>query len=286
MRRGSIRSGRVRDLITDEEFLRIVRYLKPRYGLDLEQKKVIVNGRMENYIKAGGWHNFNAYMDDVENDRSGNLEMILVSMLTTNHTYFMREFEHFEYFRKVVLPWLKTKESAKKDLRIWCGAASTGEEPYMIAMVLQDFFGVEHNMWDTKVLATDVSTKVLKKAMAGIYTGEQLKDVPEQWKRHFFRLDKVSGQYIVKDELKSEVLFRQFNLMEAFPFKKKLHTIFLRNVMIYFDERTKAELLRKVYDSLEPGGYLFIGMTETLDRNTVPFQIIQPSIFRKQGGNS
>ena len=286
MRRGSIRSGRVRDLITDEEFLRIVRYLKPRYGLDLEQKKVIVNGRMENYIKAGGWHNFNAYMDDVENDRSGNLEMILVNMLTTNHTYFMREFEHFEYFRKVVLPWLKTKESAKKDLRIWCGAASTGEEPYTIAMVLADFFGLEKNQWDTKVLATDVSTKVLKKAMAGIYTGEQLKDVPEQWKRHFFRLDKVSGQYIVKDELKSEVLFRQFNLMEAFPFKKKLHTIFLRNVMIYFDERTKAELLRKVYDSLEPGGYLFIGMTETLDRNTVPFQIIQPSIFRKQGGNS
>ncbi len=273
-------------MITDEEFLRIVKYLKPRYGLDLEQKKVIVNGRMENYIRAGGWPNFNAYMDDVEKDRSGNLEMILVNMLTTNHTYFMREFEHFEYFRKIVLPWLKTKESAKRDLRIWCGAASTGEEPYMIAMVLKDFFGMEHNMWDTKVLATDVSTKVLKQAMAGIYSGEQLKNVPEQWKRHFFQLDKISGQYIVKDELKSEVLFRQFNLMESFPFKKKLHTIFLRNVMIYFDERTKAELLKKVYDSLEPGGYLFIGMTETLDRNTVPFQIIQPSIFRKQGGNN
>lgn len=268
-------------MITDEEFLRIVRYLKPRYGLDLQQKKVIVNGRLENYIKAGGWANFNAYMDAVENDRSGNLEKTLVNMLTTNHTYFMREFDHFDYFKKVVLPGLKTKESAKKDLRIWCGAASTGEEPYMIAMVLKDFFGLEYKAWDTKILATDVSTKVLQQAVRGIYREEQLKNIPEQWKRSFFKIDKISGQYIVKDELKQEVLFRQFNLMDPFPFRKKMHTIFLRNVMIYFDEKTKAELLRKVYDCLEPGGYLFIGMTETLDRNTVPFQIIQPSIFRK-----
>ena len=271
-------------MITDEEFLRIVRYLKPRYGLDLEQKKVIVNGRMENYIRAGGWANFNQYMDAVESDRSGRLEMILVNMLTTNHTYFMREFGHFDFFRKVVLPWLKAKESAKKDLRIWCGAASTGEEPYMIAMVLQDFFGIEHNQWDTKVLATDVSTKVLKQAIAGIYDEEGLKKVPEQWKRHFFKQDKISGQYMVKDELKKEVIFRQFNLMEPFPFRKKLHTVFLRNVMIYFDEKTKQEVVQKVYDALEPGGYLFIGTTETLDRSSTPFQIIQPSIFRKKEG--
>ena len=206
-------SGGLSGLITDEEFLRIVRYLKPRYGLDLEQKKVIVNGRMENYIKAGGWANFSAYMDAVERDASGKLEMILVNMLTTNHTYFMREFEHFEYFRKVVLPWMKEKESGRKDLHIWCGAASTGEEPYMIAMVLRDFFGAEHGSWDTKVLATDVSTKVLQQALAGIYTAEHLKEVPEQWKRNSFRQDKVSGQYMVKEELKGEVIFRQFNLM-------------------------------------------------------------------------
>ena len=241
---------------------------------------------MENYIRAGGWANFGAYMDALERDASGKLESILVNMLTTNHTYFMREFEHFDYFRKVVLPWLKVTEGAKRDLHIWCGAASTGEEPYMIAMVLRDFFGMERNDWDTKVLATDVSTKVLQKALAGIYTAEQLKQVPEHWKKSFFRLDKASGQYQVKDELKKEVIFRQFNLMDPFPFKKKMHTIFLRNVMIYFDEKTKAELLRKVYDVLVPGGYLFIGMTETLDRNTVPFQIIQPSIFRKQGGSN
>ncbi len=271
-------------MMTDEEFLRIAAHMKQRYGIDLGQKKVIMNGRLENHIKAGGWDSFHAFMNALESDRSGKLEKELVNLLTTNHTYFMREFEHFEFFKRVVLPWLKKKEQNTKDLRIWCGAASTGEEPYMIAMVLWDFFGLEHASWDTKVLATDVSTRVLQQANEGLYSEDHLKDLPDQWKRHFFK--KVGeGMFRVTDELKQEVLFRQFNLMSPFPFKKKMHTIFLRNVMIYFDGNTKLELLQKVYDCLEPGGYLFIGMTETLDRAQIPFQIVQPSIFRKQGGS-
>lgn len=268
-------------MITDEEFLRISTFMKQRYGIDLSQKKVIVNGRLENYIKRGGWSSFNDFINAVENDNTGMQEKMLVNFLTTNHTYFMREFEHFEYFKTVVLPWLKKKESATKDLRVWCGAASSGEEPYMIAMVLSDFFGLEREQWDTKVLATDISTKVLQQAMAGVYSAEQLNKLPEQWKRHFFKSIAGGTQYRVTDELKREVIFRQFNLMDPFPFKKQMHTIFLRNVMIYFDERTKRELVQKVYDALVPGGYLFIGTTETLDRGSTPFQIIQPSIFRK-----
>lgn len=268
-------------MITDEEFLRISTFMKQRYGIDLSQKKVIVNGRLENYIKRGGWSSFNDFINAVENDKTGMQEKMLVNFLTTNHTYFMREFEHFEYFKTVVLPWLKKKESATKDLRVWCGAASSGEEPYMIAMVLSDFFGLEREQWDTKVLATDISTKVLQQAMAGVYSAEQLNKLPEQWKRHFFKSIAGGAQYKVTDELKREVIFRQFNLMDPFPFKKQMHTIFLRNVMIYFDERTKRELVQKVYDALVPGGYLFIGTTETLDRGSTPFQIIQPSIFRK-----
>ncbi|MBD5529957.1 MAG: protein-glutamate O-methyltransferase CheR [Lachnospiraceae bacterium] len=269
-------------MMTDEEFLRIAGHMKQRYGIDLSQKKVIMNGRLENHIKSGGWSSFHAFMNDLEKDSSGRLEKELVNLLTTNHTYFMREFEHFEFFKSVVLPELKQKEQNTKDLRIWCGAASTGEEPYMIAMVLKDFFGLESSSWDTKVLATDISTKVLQQAIAGIYNEEQLKSIPDQWKRHFFKKT-PEGMFMVKDELKQEVIFRQFNLMSPFPFKKRMHTIFLRNVMIYFDENTKNELLQKVYDFLEPGGYLFIGMTETVDRAHIPFELVQPSIFRKQG---
>lgn len=271
-------------MITDEEFRRISVFMKQRYGIDLSQKKVIVNGRLENYIRTSGWKNFHEYMDAVERDSTGTQEKMLVNFLTTNHTYFMREFEHFDFFKGTVLPWLRNKESSRKDLRIWCGAASTGEEPYMIAMVLADFFGLERNQWDTKVLATDISTKVLQQAMAGVYSAEQLQNLPEQWKRHFFKAVAGGSQYRVKEELKQEVIFRQFNLMDPFPFKKRMHTIFLRNVMIYFDEKTKQELVQKVYDALEPGGYFFIGTTETIDRSNTPFQIIQPSIFRKKEG--
>lgn len=268
-------------MMTDAEFLRIAGHMKQCYGIDMSQKKVIMNGRLEGYITRAGFSSFSEYINALEHDKTGELEKVLVNLLTTNHTYFMREFEHFEYFRQVVLPWAKQKAGATKDIRVWCGAASTGEEPYMIAMVLKDFFGLEHKEWDTKVLATDVSTKVLRQAMAGVYTAEQLKNMPDQWKRHFFKEVKGAGQYKVTDELKQEVLFRQFNLMSPFPFKKPMHTVFLRNVMIYFDEPTKRELIRKVYEYLEPGGYLFIGMTENLDRSETPFQIIQPSIFRK-----
>ncbi len=268
-------------MLSDEEFLRIAGYMKQHYGIDLSQKKIIINGRLENYIRKGGFHSFSEFMNAVEHDETGRQEKMLVNFLTTNHTYFMREFEHFDYFRQVVLPWLKEKEKRTKDLRIWCGAASSGEEPYMIAMVLSEFFGLERDQWDTKILATDISTKVLQKAVAGVYNEEQLDRLPEQWKRHYFKTVPGSDQYVVKDELKKEVIFRQFNLMDPLPFKRKLHTVFLRNVMIYFDEATKRDLVQRVYNAMEPGGYLFIGTTETLDRSSTQFQIIQPSIFRK-----
>ena len=271
-------------MITEEEFKRVAVYMKDNYGIDMSQKKVIINGRLENYLRKSGYSNLNAYMDALKRDRSGQLDKMLVNLLTTNHTYFMREFEHFEYFRKVVLPWLKTKEAAKKDLRIWCGAASTGEEPYMIAMVLSEFFGIERDKWDMRILATDVSTRVLQQAVAGVYSAEQLRNLPKQWVKNFFKPVAGGTQYLVKDELKQQILFRKFNLMNPLPFRKKMHTVFLRNVMIYFDEPTKNALLQRVYECLEPGGYLFIGTTETLDRNSTPFQIIQPSIFRKKEG--
>ncbi|MCD7709560.1 MAG: protein-glutamate O-methyltransferase CheR [Clostridiales bacterium] len=268
-------------VMTDAEFDRIYRFLKERYGVDMRGKKEIVNGRMENFLRTSEWDSYTAFMDAIEADESGELEKSLVDMLTTNHTFFMREAEHFEYLRDTVLPWIRKKEENTRDVRIWCGASSTGEEPYAIAMVLADFFGLEFDKWDTQVLATDISEHVLRQAIAGIYSAEQIDALPETWRRRFFRRKPGEDFYQATDELKKQVLFRKFNLMEPFPFHRKMHVIFLRNVMIYFDDRTKAELIRKVYDTLEPGGYLFIGRTETLDRGSTPFTMIKPSIFKK-----
>lgn len=270
-----------KSMMTEQEFMRIALFLKRKYGIDMERKRAIVEGRLENYVKSEGWMTYSQYMDAVEKDISGALEKKLVDLLSTNHTYFMRESEHFDFMKKEILPWLKEKESKSRDLHIWCAASSSGEEPYTIAMVLMDFFGLEHHQWDTQVLATDVSTEILKQAIKGVYTKEQISPLPEHWKRRFFRNIVGTDQYKVTEELKKEVLFRKFNLMDPFPFRRKMHVIFLRNVMIYFDDVTKQRLLQKIYDSLEPGGYLFLGKTETLNRDNVPFHLVTPSVFRK-----
>lgn len=267
--------------MTDEEFARIYRYVKSNYGIDMARKKEIMTGRLDNFVTNGGWTSFDAFMNAVQADPTGQLEKKLLGMLTTNHTYFMREYEHLDYLQKVVLPELQKKEARTKDLGIWCGAASSGEEPYMLAMLIKDYFGLEHHNWDTTILATDISSEILEKAVRGVYTAEQIEDMPAQWKRRYFKPLPDGVHYEVTQEIKKEILFRKFNLMNPFLFKRKFHVIFLRNVMIYFDAKTKQELLRKVYNSLEPGGYLFIGRTETIDRSVVPFHMIQPSIFRK-----
>lgn len=266
--------------MTEDEFLRICRFMQNRYGINLERKKEIIEGRLENYIRMNGFDSYTEYMNEVELDITGKREQELVNYLTTNHTFFMREFEHFDFLRQEVLPWLRRQEERGKDLRIWCGAASTGQEPYMLAMLLKDFFGLEHEQWDTRVLATDIATDALQQALLGVYEKEQIENLPDVWKRRFLRR-RDDGRYEVTQEVKNEVLFRQFNLMDVFPFRRKMHIIFLRNVMIYFNKDTKQELIQKVYDVMEPGGYLFIGRTETIDRENTPFKLIQPSIFRK-----
>jgi chemotaxis protein methyltransferase CheR len=264
--------------ITDQEFYRIVRYVKARYGINLEQKRVLICGRLENYLIRNGYNSYDEYMNLVEHDPGSQEAVNLINVLTTNHTYFMREFVHMEFLRNVILPELRKKEAKNKDLRIWSAASSTGEEPYTIAMVLVDFFGLEHKQWDTKILATDLSTKVLQHALSGRYLKEQIEPLPENWKRRFFaRLNE--DEFEVKKELKDEVIFRQFNLMNPLPFRRKFHVVFLRNVMIYFDEQTKHDLVERIYDFMEPGGYLMIGTTESLDKTR--FRYVRPSIYRK-----
>lgn len=267
-------------MITDSEFLRIVTYVKKNFGIDLSQKRVLVGGRLENYLVRNGYANYNEFMEKVEKNPKGAEATDMINILTTNHTYFMRESEHFEFMKNVALPWAKAKARGTKDLRVWCGASSTGEEPYTLAMIIKDFFGVEHAAWDTRLLATDISMKVLNHASRGVYLREDVEPLPVNWKRHYFK--QISQEeFRVKDELKKEVIFKQFNLMDPITFKKKFHIVFLRNVMIYFQDDTKYQLIQRIYDHMEPGGYLFIGLTERLDRQMVKFNYVQPSIYRK-----
>jgi chemotaxis protein methyltransferase CheR len=267
--------------MTDEEFSRIYQFVKSRYGLNVENRKELVTVRLENYVRNAGYPSYNAYMDAVEADYTRRLERDLVNMLMTNHTYFMREPEQFDFLRKVVLPWAYGYAVEKKEISIWCGACSTGEEAYTIAMVMSEFFALEHDHWATRVFATDISTDALQQAIEGIYTKDEVSKLPDAWRRRFFYRCQDGEHYVVKKELEQNVIFHKLNLMDPFPFGHQMHAIFLRNVMIYFDVPTRYQLMQRVYDMLQPGGYLFIGMTETLDVSGLPFETVKPSVFRK-----
>lgn len=268
--------------ITNKEFNLLAAYIKANYGINLkEEKQTLVTGRLHNVLAQNNFNNFSDYYEYVINDKTGTAATTLINKITTNHTYFMRETNHFNYFRDTVLPFLK-RTSRKKDLRIWSAGCSSGEEPYTLAMIIDEYFGNEKAFWDTKVLATDISSKVLEEATKGVYNREKIGTLPSYWKLNYFN-SYDSESYVIIDKIRNEVIFRRFNLMEErFPFKRQFHVIFCRNVMIYFDAETKRNLINKFYNFLEPGGYLFIGHSESINREETKFKYVLPALYRKE----
>ena len=261
--------------LTDREFGELVAYMKTNYGINLEKKRLLIESRLYSVLAEKKVSSFTEYFDLVRRSGSGELNTML-NKLTTNHTYFMREPGHFRFFQDVILPQ-QEKTNREHDLRIWSAGCSTGEEAYTAVMVMKDFFGAQN--WDYRILATDISTRVLEEAQRGVYPEESLKDVPPRWKKRYFGRD---GQtYLLSDEVKREVIFKRLNLMDPFPFTKPFDLIFCRNVMIYFEQETKNGLVAKFYDALKPGGYLFIGHSETIQRDSSGFRYIEPSIYQK-----
>lgn len=267
--------------ITRKEFAKLAEYIEKNYGIHLkEEKKALVINRLYNELINSNCKNFTQYYEYIISDKTGEAVTTLVNKITTNHTFFMRKADHFYYFRDKVLPYLASTVK-DRDLRIWSAGCSTGQEPYTLAMIINDYFKNDKRSWDSKILATDISSKVLNEAMKGIYSKEEIEPLPSLWRLNYFKkLD--DGNYMVVDEIKNEVIYRRFNLMDkVFPFRKKFHVIFCRNVMIYFSQDTKAELVNKFYDIMEYGGYLFIGHTESLSRSESKFQYVMPSVYRK-----
>ena len=268
--------------ITDIEFKKLAGYIKTNYGINLkEEKRTLVTSRLHTVLAENNFKNFTEYYEHIIADRTGGAVAALVNKITTNHTYFMRENAHFFYFRDTVLPYLKSA-SKDNDLRIWSAGCSSGEEPSTLAMIIDEFFGKEKMWWDTKILATDISGKALEKAKKGVYKHEQIATLPSYWKLTYFKkLD--NENYILADKIRNEIIYRKFNLMDdAFPFRRKFHMIFCRNVMIYFDTKTKQELISKFYDLMEYGGYLFIGHSESLNRQETKFSYVMPAVYRKE----
>ena len=266
--------------IEEKDFQRLKAYMQKNFGLNLEKKQTLVEGRLSNVIAQAGYDNFHDYIDAAINDKTGQMLTLLTTKLTTNYSYFMREEAHYNFLSKVALPeW--TGKIRDNDLRIWSAGCSSGDEAYTTAIVVNEYFGSLKSKWDTTILATDISDRALNEARAAVYAESRLDKLPPLWKQKYFTKEGAE-EYRVNPSIAKEVVFARYNLMDPFDrFKRKFHVIFCRNVMIYFDTPTKTELARKFCDVLEPGGYLFIGLSETISGMESRFKQVASAIYRK-----
>lgn len=277
-------NGTVLMPISDQEFNLMRELIYRKFGINLtDQKRSLLVGRLQKLLRQWNFSSFRDYYEHLLNDKSERALGELVDRISTNHTYFNREKDHFDYFLKTALPAVVTRlrKENRQDLRVWCAGCSSGEESYMLVMLMMEYLGRDYPEWNAGVLATDISDRVLSIARNGTYPAERVNQLPEHFRTRYFR-QLGSGQWTVKEELKREVTYRRFNLMnKEFPFKKPFQIIFCRNVMIYFDQPTRETLIGKFHQFTEPGGYLFIGHSETIGRSQNLYRYLMPATYRK-----
>jgi chemotaxis protein methyltransferase CheR len=250
-----------------------------------DKKKALVRGRLNRVLRNRNLRTFKEYLDLVRNDPTGTCLIELVDRISTNHTFFFRESEHFTFLMETAVPELLNRLSSEgpgQEVRIWCAGCATGEEAYTLAMLCQELAQTKGFLGKFKILATDISVTALEGATKGQYNGERIRLVPEALKRKY--LTKIGEDlWEVSPLLKSMVLFKRLNFMDStFPFKNNFHAIFCRNVMIYFDRPTKNGLVERLSSCLFPGHYFFIGHSETLGRDSFDLEYIKPSVYRKK----
>ena len=263
--------------ISDADFTKLVRFVQTNYGIDLSQKRQLITGRLSASIRQKGYSSFADFINNLLKTKDETEVTLLLDKLTTNYTFFMREQDHLDYFRKTIIPDIVRRHQKDKTLAIWSAGCSSGEEPYNISMYLFDYLGADARNWDTRLLATDISSKALASARRGVY---ELPDtIPADWKKKYF-VPQSGGRYSVAPAVKDNVIFQTFNLMDPIKFRRKFDVIFCRNVMIYFDKPTKDALVPRFYDATVPGGYLLISYSENLSQNT-PYRRLATATFQK-----
>ena len=266
-------------VISQKDFIKISEFVHKNYGINLSQKKQLIEGRLYQPFSKSGYKDFSTYIDDVMKGDKKDIEMLL-NRLTTNHSYFMRESSHFDLFRDEILPKIEQTKKSSKVLAIWSAACSTGQEPYTLSMILKDYFENKPG-WDTRVLATDISQRALDIAQAASYETEDMKDVPDRWMKKYLKADPGGETHTFIPEIRNNVIYRTFNLMSPIRSRLKFDVIFCRNVMIYFDQQTKDALVQRFYDATNPGGYLLVGHAETLNKKTNPYHYLGVAAYVK-----
>ena len=265
------------ELRTDD-FGRVADTLRRHCGISLgEAKRPLVAARLAGAVRRDGDASYTQYLDRVLADPAAPAFAGFVDALSTNQTQFFREPQHFDVLRDDVCPALA--RGPRRVVRGWSAGCSSGEEPYSLAMTLADALPAAAG-WDVKVLATDLSTRVLAAADAGVYPAERVAAVGPVRRRRWFR-PAGEGDLVVGPALRAMVRFRHLNLMEAWPFRGPMDFVFCRNVMIYFDRPTRERLVNRFYDCLRPGGVLMVGHSESLSGLRHPFRDVRPTVYRR-----
>lgn len=264
--------------MSQKDFIRLREFIYSECGITLaDVKKTMLEGRLQKRLRTLNLKSFSQYCDYLFSSHGVEEELAdMIDQVTTNKTDFFREPGHFAYLRNKALPELSR---LKRNLLVWSAGCSSGEEPYTLAMVLQDF-GCKF-----MVLATDISTKVLEKARLAVYDEERVAPVPPAFKRKYLLAskDRTKKLFRVVPELREKVRLRRLNFMDGdFGFREPIDVIFCRNVIIYFDKVTQERLLNHFCRYLAPHGYIFMGHSETLLGMDIPLVPVAPTIYRRK----
>jgi chemotaxis protein methyltransferase CheR len=270
--------------LKDSDFERISKLVYEQCGINLhEGKRELVKARLGKRLREGNYKSFGEYCSFVNTEEGTDELIAMIDSISTNLTCFFREESHFVRLRVIVssISGQSGVRGVSPKFNIWSAGCSTGEEPYTMAVVIKEAAGLKP--FDAKILATDISTKVLSVAVNGIYPEERIKNITTPLLKKYFQLGQGSseGYYRVKKDLKEMIDFRRFNLMDKFPSESHFDVVFCRNVMIYFDKQTQGTLINKYYDCLKRGGYFFVGHSESLTGLQHQFKYVEPSVYQK-----
>lgn len=270
------RGGGNGPMLRDTEFEQFCGLLHRIAGISLSPaKKPLVAGRLAKRLRYHELDSFDAYFSLITSPGNGEELQMAVDLLTTNETHFFREAKHFDFLREKVLAGWRPG----RPFRVWSAASSSGEEPYTLAMVLADCLG--DAPWE--VTASDICIRVLEKARIGLYPMERAKDIPRHYLTRFCLkgMGSQEGMFLVERGLRNRVQFTQVNLNESLPRLGEFDVIFLRNVMIYFNQETKRQVVERMVPLLRSGGYFIIGHSESLNGLTEVLTPVMPSVYRK-----
>lgn len=269
----------VNETLSDQDFSFIQNLIYQETGIVIaDHKREMIYRRLVRRAKDLKLVTLTEYCNILKSEKDKEI-VNFINAVTTNLTSFFRENHHFDFMKNTFIP--EFLKSGEKRLRVWSSAASTGEEPYSIAMTMLDALGNNINSLDAKILASDLDTQVLQTAKKGHYSADRVKDLPESLKSKWFVKDSHSGSYVVNDKLKSILTFNKLNLLGSWPMTGKFHLIFCRNVLIYFDRPTQEKIAKRFLDVLTPGGILMLGHSESILKGSRDFESLGKTIYKK-----